>query len=64
MRQFAILLLFAGLAGCTGNGSGPSTCEVLSPPDIILPTTQDDQRVEAQSTGDPTLDVGEQQNCP
>ena len=64
MRQLAILLLCAGVAGCSGKGSAPSTCEVLSPPEIILPTTQDDQRVEAQSTGDPTPAASEQQNCP
>ncbi|MDD0845208.1 hypothetical protein [Pseudomonas sp. Gutcm_11s] len=64
MRQLAILLLCAGLAGCSGKGSAPSTCEVLSPPEIILPTTQDDQRVEAQSSGDPTVSGSEQQNCP
>lgn len=64
MRKLAILLLLAGLAGCSGKGSAPSTCEVLSPPEIILPSTQDDQRVEAQSTGDPTLDGSQQQNCP
>jgi len=64
MRKLAILLLCAGLAGCSGNGSAPSTCEVLSPPAIVLPTTQDDQRVEVQSSGDPTLDGSGQQDCP
>ncbi|WJN59218.1 MULTISPECIES: hypothetical protein [unclassified Pseudomonas] len=63
MRSFSILLLcVAGLAGCSGKA--PSTCEVLSPPEIILPSTQDDQRVEVQSSGDPTVDGSAQQDCP
>ncbi|MDG9929765.1 MULTISPECIES: hypothetical protein [Pseudomonas] len=64
MRTFSILLIcLAGLAaGCSGKA--PSTCEVFSPPEIILPSTKDDQRVEAQSTGDPTRDGSAQQDCP
>ncbi len=63
--QVIVIMLCAGIAGCTGSASRPSTCEVLSPPQIILPTTQDDQRVEAQSTGDPTETVSaQQQDCP
>lgn len=50
------------LTGCAGGGS-PSACEVLSPAQISLPTNQNDQRVEAQSTGEPVPDSHEQ-NCP
>lgn len=66
MRNVAIVfVLCAGIAGCSTDGSAPSTCDVLSPPQIILPTTQDDQRVEAQSSGDPTVTGAQgQQNCP
>jgi hypothetical protein len=64
MRYATILLLCTGLLGCHGGSAPSSTCEVVSPAPIIVPTTQDDQRVEAQSTGDPTLDSQPQQNCP
>ncbi|MBB2493899.1 hypothetical protein [Aquipseudomonas ullengensis] len=59
-----VIVLGAGIAGCAGDASRSSTCEVLSPPQIILPTTQDDQRVETQSSGDPTEGGSAQQNCP
>ena len=54
--------LFVLLTGCAG-GSSPSTCEVMSPAQISLPTNQNDQRVEAQTTGEPVSDSHEQ-NCP
>lgn len=67
MRNVTIVMmvLCVSLVGCTADGSRPSTCEVFSPSEIILPTTQDDQRVEAQSSGDPTTSgAPEQQDCP
>lgn len=65
MRTNLILLsLFAMLAGCAGGSSAPSTCEVMSPPQIVLPQSQDDQRVEAQSSGDPTVNGSQEQHCP
>ena len=64
MRYAAILLiLWVGLVGCTG-GNRPSTCEVVSPPQVIVPSNQDDQRVEAQASGDPTESDEGQQHCP
>ncbi|MCY1281618.1 hypothetical protein D9M71_352700 [compost metagenome] len=64
MRYAAILLiLWGGLAGCTG-GRPSSTCEVVSPPQIVLPSNQDDQRVEAQASGDPAERNEGQQHCP
>lgn len=51
------------LTGCAGGGS-PSTCEVISPAQITLPTNQDDQRVEAQATGAPTTTSSQEQDCP
>ncbi|WP_263143209.1 hypothetical protein [Pseudomonas sp. RIT-PI-AD] len=51
------------LAGCAG-GSSVNTCEVISPSQVILPSNQDDQRVEAQSTGDPTGSGQAEQRCP
>jgi hypothetical protein len=66
MNRSCVALLSASLlvllAGCAGGGS-PSTCEVMSPAQISLPTNQNDQRVEAQSTGEPMSDSHEQ-NCP
>jgi hypothetical protein len=62
MRNLAAIgILCAGLAGCAGS-SGEGPCEVFSPAEINLPTTQDDQRIDEQSTGDPTRVQGER-NC-
>ncbi|MBM7062321.1 hypothetical protein JQX08_16540 [Pseudomonas sp. UL073] len=58
-----LLCVLLGLAGCAGGGKPSSTCEVFSPAEIPLPTTQDDQRVETQSSGDPTGSAAEQ-HCP
>ena len=64
MRYAAILLILcAGLWGCVG-GKPSSTCEVISPPQVIVPSNQDDQRVEAQASGDPTMSDEGQQHCP
>ncbi|MNQ62345.1 hypothetical protein D3C85_766870 [compost metagenome] len=63
MRYAAILLILAGLWGCAGEKPS-STCEVISPPQVIVPSNQDDQRVEAQSSGDPTVSNEGQQHCP
>ena len=46
------------LAGCAGGRE--QACEVFSPAQIDLPTTQDDRRIEGQSSGDPTGTVPEQ----
>jgi hypothetical protein len=63
MRYAAILLILAGVSGCAGEKPA-STCEVISPPQVIVPSNQDDQRVEAQSSGDPTVSNEGQQHCP
>ena len=67
MTRYCATLLSASLlvllTGCAG-GSSPSTCEVISPAQISLPTSQDDQRVESQSTGQPPMTDGHEQNCP
>ena len=63
MRNFAVIGIIcaglAGLAGCAGS-PGEGSCQVFSPAEINLPTTQDDQRIDEQSTGDPTRVQGEQ----
>ena len=49
MRSVTLpLLMFClGLAACSGDGGRrPSTCEVISPPDVMVPTEQNRQRVE------------------
>jgi hypothetical protein len=51
------------LAGCTGSGAHTKACEVLSPASVDVPTTQNDQRVEAHVTGEPSGKPNEQ-NCP
>jgi hypothetical protein len=52
------------LAGCSGSGTHARTCEILSPASVNVPTTQNDQRVEAQATGEPADDRNQEQNCP
>ena len=47
MRSVTLpLLMFClGLAACSGDGGRrPSTCEVISPPDVMVPTEQNRQR--------------------
>lgn len=58
----AVALAATVLAGCAG--SGPSPCEVFSPAPVVLPSSQNDVRVEARSTGDPTLSESREQDCP
>lgn len=66
MNHYSAAVLTASfvlmLTGCAGGGS-TSACEVMSPAQISLPTNQNDQRVEAQTTGEPVSDSHEQ-NCP
>ncbi|WP_297838204.1 hypothetical protein, partial [Pseudomonas sp.] len=50
--------------GCAGSGAHSRASEVLVPAQVDVPTTQTDQRVEAQATGDPTDDRNQDQNCP
>ena len=58
----AVALSAAVLGGCAG--AGPSPCEVFSPAPVVLPSNQNDVRVEASSTGDPTLSESREQDCP
>jgi len=63
MRYVAVAVCCLGLAGCAG-GSPDSACEVFDPPPVQSPTTQNDQRVEMQSTGDPTAGTADDaQDC-
>lgn len=52
------------LAGCTGGSARSKTCQLFSPASVNVPTTQNDQRVEAQATGEPADDRNQEQNCP
>lgn len=56
------LLLCAGLVGCMSGSGRDHACNVFSPASIDLPTTQNDQRIDDQSTGDPT-ETGREQDC-
>ncbi|KAF1053518.1 MAG: hypothetical protein GAK43_01355 [Stenotrophomonas maltophilia] len=51
------------LAGCSGGGGSPATCEVVRPPAVMVPTDQNRERVETLSTGDPTPQQ-KPVNCP
>lgn len=42
------------LAGCSAGGDRPATCEMVSPPAVMVPSDQNRERVESLSTGDPT----------
>ncbi|HEY0286921.1 MAG TPA: hypothetical protein VGC62_07915 [Pseudomonas sp.] len=52
------------LAGCSGSNAHHKACEVLVPASINVPTTENQQRVEAQATGEPGGDRNQEQNCP
>jgi hypothetical protein len=44
-------------------GGSDSACEVFSPAAVALPTSQNEQRVQTNTTGDPTGSRNNQQNC-
>jgi ABC-type uncharacterized transport system auxiliary subunit len=52
------------LAGCSDSGARAKACQIFSPAPVSGPTTQNDQRVEAQATGEPADDRNQEQNCP
>lgn len=60
--SIAALLGLTLLSGCMNTGS-KSACEVFSPVSLATPTTQDDQRVHTNSTGDPTGGHNNLQDC-
>lgn len=66
MNHYSAAVLTASfvlmLTGCAGGGS-TSACEVLSPAQISLPTNQNDQRVESQTTGEPHTTDSHEQDC-
>ncbi len=65
MKIAALTLLSCLIvAGCSASGSRARTCEIFSPASVNVPTTQNDQRVEAQATGEPADDRNQEQNCP
>ena len=65
MKIAALTLLSCLIvAGCSGSGTRAKTCEIFSPASVNVPTTQNDQRVEAQATGEPADDRNQEQNCP
>jgi hypothetical protein len=63
--KVAVIALFSCmvLAGCSSS-TRSHVCEVMVPAQVDVPTTQNDQRVEAQATGEPTDDHNQEQNCP
>jgi hypothetical protein len=63
--KVAVIMLFSCmvLAGCSSHARS-HVCEVMVPAQVDVPTTQNDQRVEAQATGEPTDNHNQEQNCP
>jgi len=49
------------LSGCAAGSKG--TCEVFSPAAVAVPTTQNDQRVETNASGDATRGRNQSQDC-
>lgn len=63
MKIVAVMLLSCMmLAGCSGGRS--KACEVFSPASVVVPTTENSQRVEARVTGEPADDGNHEQHCP
>lgn len=58
----ATLLAAALSSGCMSSGTG-SACEVFSPVALVTPTTQDDQRVQTNSTGQVAGSQNTAQDC-
>lgn len=61
--KLLVMLAFAVLAGCAGDGGSRSACEVFSPAQVAVPTTQHDERVETNASGDPTGGRNNAQDC-
>ncbi|MFF7706378.1 hypothetical protein [Pseudomonas sp. NPDC007930] len=60
----AVLAGAMALAGCSVfGGDGEKTCEVFSPASVATPSSQDNQRVQTNATGDPTGGGNKMQNC-
>ena len=61
---FGLATLLAAVlsSGCMSSGAG-SACEVFSPAAVVTPTTQDDQRVQTNSTGAPASTQNTAQDC-
>lgn len=65
MRYAIVAVCCLGLVGCAGSGAPDSACEVFDPPPAASPTTQNDQRIQMQSTGDPTAGTpADARDCP
>lgn len=65
MRHAVVALCCLGLAACAAPGTPDSACEVFDPPPAASPTAQDEQRIQMQSTGDPTAGTpADVQDCP
>lgn len=58
----ATLLAAALSSGCMSS-SANSACEVFSPVALVTPTTQDDQRVQTNTTGAPAGTQNTAQDC-
>jgi hypothetical protein len=64
MKTACIAVLSGALlSGCSMFGGSDSACEVFSPAAVALPTSQNEQRVQTNTTGDPTGSRNNQQNC-
>lgn len=61
--KMLVMLALVVLAGCAGGGGSRSACEVFSPAKVAVPTTQDNQRVETNASGDPTGGRNNSQDC-
>lgn len=61
--KLLVMLAFAVLAGCAGGSGSRSACEVFSPAQVAVPTTQHDERVETNAGGDPTGGRNNSQDC-
>lgn len=52
------------LSGCSlFGGDREKTCEVFSPASVNTPSSQDNQRVQTNASGDPTGGGNKMQNC-
>lgn len=63
MRYGLVTAVFAVfLTGCMNEARHERACKIFSPASIETPSTNQDQRIDGQSTGDPTV-TEEETNC-
>ncbi|OEO23526.1 hypothetical protein AX279_23875 [Pseudomonas sp. J237] len=61
--SLAVAAIVLSITGCVGGAHHEKACKVFSPVEIESPTTNQDQRIDVESSEDMTNAGDEQTNC-